>query len=228
MGITTTSDPSRYLKWFFRINRDNLKTFRILNSNGTAKDLTGYVFQINFRRDKDDEENLLELTSGSGLTIASNDIAARVDKDEAAEFNDDKYFVELVVTQGGRERNWLSGDAIFHNGRFDGIGCDDETLTIEDVGDVIEITVTDSGGGSGSSVNHWVDTDYDPTDGVPTIGTGDGGVISGEDKWKFNGSGTINFAGSITVEVSAGTVMEALTDNPGDDRDNWYFNFGGE
>lgn len=229
MGIVITSDPSRYIKWFFRINRDNVKTFRFLNSNGTAKDLTGFVFQVNIRKDKDDDDNILELTEGSGLTTTDNEVVVTVDKDEAADFSDDVYFIEWVVTEGGRERNWLSGDAVFHNGRFDGVSCDRETLIIKDSSDVVEITVTDSGGGGSSTRNQWIDTDYDPVNDIPESGgSGDGGEIESGDKWKFNGPGDIHFDDSITKEVADGVLLEAMIKNPGKNKQNWYLNYAGE
>lgn len=123
MGLITTSDPSRYIKWFFRIDRDNRKTFAFLNDDGTNKDLTGYVFTVRFKNRKDDadDESLLVLTIGDGLTVEDNEVHTDVAKAVAADFSDARYFVEWVVSQDSWERNWFTGDAIFHNGRFDGV-----------------------------------------------------------------------------------------------------------
>lgn len=150
--VETTSDPSKKIKWYFRINRDGLKTFLVFDNTGAAKVLTGYVPVINFKR-REGEANFLQLAIGSGITSVAGGWAVALTKVQAATFREMTYFVELVITQGGLERNWISGDAVFHNGRFDGVTTDSSSLTVYDDGGTVSISLTESSaGGSGDVV----------------------------------------------------------------------------
>jgi len=142
--ITITSDPSREIKWYFRINRDNRKTFRFFNSGGAAFDFTGYAIVINFKQRENDSTNFLQLTSGSGFTLTGNDIAVWLTKTQAARFRDASYFVEFVVTNSSNERNWFTCEGVFHNGKFDGVSSTStESIVIYDGANIVNVTVYD-------------------------------------------------------------------------------------
>jgi len=144
--ITITSDPSREIKWYFRINRDNRKTFRFFDSGGGAFNFTGYTIVINFKIREGESSNFLQLTSGSGFTRTDNEIEVWLTKAQAATFRDATYFVEFVVTNSSNERNWFTCDGIFHNGKFDGVSSEaTDSITIYDGTDTVSVTVTDYG-----------------------------------------------------------------------------------
>lgn len=126
-SLQTSSDPSVAIKWYLRINRDNSKIFEYVDGNGAAIDLSGYTFVCNFKNRDKDSSNFLQLTEGSGITVASNRVTYVVTKAQAAAFQDRSYFVEIVVTVSAIEHNHFTGEAVFHNGKFTGIP--DEYLT---------------------------------------------------------------------------------------------------
>ena len=152
--VETTSDPARALKWYFRINRDNLKTILVYDNAGAAKNLSGYTPVLNFKKREEDSTNFLQLAIGSGITVNGTgrwDVA--MTKTQASKFRDQTYYLELVITQGALERNWIAGDAVFHNGRFDGVSTDTSSLTVYDAGGTVSITLTESStGGTGDVV----------------------------------------------------------------------------
>ena len=144
--IKITSDPAREITWYFRINRDNQKVFRFYDSSGDDFSLTDYTFVLNFKKRGNDSSNILQLTSGSGLTKTGNELTVQIAKTQAALFQDRTYFVELVRTKDSLERTWFTIDGVFHNGKFDGVGSSSEDVTIYDSGgDVVSVTINDGG-----------------------------------------------------------------------------------
>lgn len=137
--IAISADPSRELTLYFRINRDGNITF-----NFESLDLSTYSIVVNFKTRKDDSANYLQLTSSSGLTIGTNTVALAMSKANAATFREQTYFWEMVRTKSGGEKDWLTGDAVFHYGKFDGLENQTETLTIYENGSTVSVTVTDS------------------------------------------------------------------------------------
>jgi len=119
---SATADIARELTTYWRINRDGSIVFNFTQSDGTtAFDLTGYTIVVNFKLKKFDTANVLQLTSGLGITISSNVVTVAITKAQANTFREQTYYWEMVRTKSGLEKNWFTGDAIFHNGKFDGI-----------------------------------------------------------------------------------------------------------
>ncbi len=156
-----TADPAKELTLYFRINRDGNITFDF-----GSFDLTGYTVVVNFKTRKDDSANYLQLTSSSGLTVGASTIALAMSKVNAATFREQTYFWEMVRTKNGGEKNWLTGDAVFHYGKFDGLESSSETISINESGVTVNITVNDSGGGLST-----VTTDDDTIQGDGSSGS---------------------------------------------------------
>lgn len=153
-----TADPSRDLTLYFRINRDGSFTFNCVDSDGNAFALTDYTIVANFKRQANDSTPFLQLTNGSGITKNASSFILTMTKANAAKFREQSFFLEVVRTKDGLEKNWIAGEAIFHNGKFDGVASDAATLTINDGDQVISLVI--SAGGS----SFWeIETrDYDP------------------------------------------------------------------
>jgi hypothetical protein len=156
-----TTDPARELTLYFRIDRDGLFTIACRNADGSAFDLTGYSPVVNFKNRKGDSANVLQLEDGDGLTIVDGDIAGAVTKAQAALFREQAYYWEMVITQDSMERNWLTGDAIFHLGKFDGLEPNSATITITDGASVITLSISNAVIGESVGAGYFFDiTDY--------------------------------------------------------------------
>ncbi len=144
---SVTADPARELTLYFRINRDGRLILYFLDENGDPFDLTDYSAVVNFKSRKDASDNILQLTDGDGLTIdaVTDTIELAITKDQAAQFREQTYFWELVITDpDSLEADWLTGDCIFHNGKFDGVATSLETITVNAGADTVQITVLSS------------------------------------------------------------------------------------
>lgn len=212
-----TADPARELTSYFRIGRDGALSFVYYDSNDDAFSLTGYTFVLNFKVRKDDSTNFLQLTSGSGLTISGNTIDVAITAAQSARFREQTYFWELVRTYSGLTKNWLSGDAVFHFGKFDGVekknstsNSDDVVVIINDQDQFVYVTINE----------------FSPPDGTIIIqGTWDvssntfPNVIYSVRKgyvYKTTGSGTL--AG---VSVEAGAKLTSWANSPGSNWTDW-------
>src|SRR6185436_9618113 len=155
-----TADPARELTSYFRIGRDGALSFVYYYSNDAAFNLTGYTFVLNFKVRKDYSTNFLQLSSGSGLTISGNTIDVAITAAQAARFREQTYYWELVRTYSGLTKNWLSGDAIFHFGKFDGVekknstsSSDDVTVIINDQDQLVYVTIEEFTAPRGTIIN---------------------------------------------------------------------------
>ena len=120
MAITTL-DPSKRLDIKYRQGFDGAKTITFLDGNGDAYSLTGLTFALNIRRKETDTSNVLQLTSGSGLTINASSIDVAITDTQTTAFNGD-YYWELTVTDAGALiKIWLNGYLQETGAGFDGV-----------------------------------------------------------------------------------------------------------
>jgi hypothetical protein len=141
MTTKATFDPARELDLFFRINRDATNTFNFVDPAGNPYDLTGRTFVLNIKQHAWDNTNFFQLTTSGGLTVGTSTIDVTLTKPQTAKFRQQYYFWELVMTKSGLEKDWLTGYAWFHNGKFDGVGNMVTTIAIYDKGQTINITI---------------------------------------------------------------------------------------
>lgn len=138
-------DPARLLYLYFRIKRAGSKTFTLVDGDGVPINVGGiytdYGFELFIKRYSGAREKTISLTIGSGLVINGNQLIFSVTSEDTNVI-EGEYFWELYLNE--TERTWLNGKAIFHNGEFDGVNNDTETITISEDGETIEITVQDS------------------------------------------------------------------------------------
>lgn len=147
----TTFDPARRLDIYLRVSRAGNKKFIFVDTLNAAVDISSYAFQLYIKRYEGDKENTILLTVGSGLTIGgtgSNELTASVTESQT-NIKEGVYYWELF--RGSNSKTYLTGTAILHNGKFDGVPSDisEYNLTItESGGTPIIIQISDSGGTS--------------------------------------------------------------------------------
>jgi len=140
-----TADPAKELTAYFRINRDGSLTFNCVDSGGAAFSLAGHTIVANFKRRPNESTNFLQLTSGSGITVNASSFVLTLTKTQAAKFREQTWFLEIVVTVSAIEKTWITCNAVFHNGLFDGLTDSTETLTINTGAATVTMTINDSG-----------------------------------------------------------------------------------
>lgn len=137
-----TFDPARDLTLYFRCNRAGSKDFVFVRSNGSAY---SFIYtddlELNIYKNQGDKKKLISLTYISGLSLNVNTLTATITS-SISNINEGEYYWELFRTD--LEKTWLCGDAIFHNGKFDGVLNDSETITVTEDGEDILITIQDN------------------------------------------------------------------------------------
>jgi len=220
-----TADPARELTSYFRIGRDGALSFVYYDSNDAAFNLTGYTFVLNFKVRKDDSTNFLQLSSGSGLTISGNTIDVAITAAQAARFREQTYYWELVRTYSGLTKNWLSGDAIFHFGKFDGVekknstsSSDDVTVIINDQDQLVYVTIEEFTAPRGTIINQGY---WDASAGLlPSTAREGYSWIIGDGVTEGTGGGEISYLGG-TIYLAPRSRITANIDNPGQNWFNW-------
>lgn len=129
-----TFDPARRLDLYFRCARDGSKDFVFTYSDGTPYSFIYEEFQFYIYRYQGEKKVLLELLTVSNQDTLTSSITVAQSNIDAAE-----YYYELFNSQ--TNETWLCGDAIFHNGKFDGVSTDTENVTIQINGEEINITL---------------------------------------------------------------------------------------
>lgn len=134
--IEFSTDPCKNVTLHFRINRDGLATFDF----GTLN-LSTYTVVVNFKYRKNDTTNVLQLTSGSGLTVGTFTVAMAMSKSNSVLFTERTFFWEMVRTKTSLEKDWFTGDAIFHYGKFD-LGTTAQTVTLLESGSSVTVAIS--------------------------------------------------------------------------------------
>jgi len=149
-----TTDPSKKLTIYSRIGMSNTKRFSFFNGDGTDYDLSGVTLEIGIKRPRF-ANDILTLTSGQGLTITGNDVDMELTAAQSANFDERVYYFELRRVISGKQKVWLNGDHIWHKGTFDAFNDNGTNITIDDNGEDVLITISESGSGGGAvdSVN---------------------------------------------------------------------------
>lgn len=112
-------DPARKIDLYFRINRDGVSQTLTFTDEATGLPYTvnGKTWQLNIKESYTSSTNVLQLLSGSGLTIATSSITVLPTAAQVQYMRERAYYYELYnVTD---KQTWLCGDAIFHAGKFD-------------------------------------------------------------------------------------------------------------
>lgn len=126
-------DPAKRLDLYFRCNRSGDKNFVFTNSNGSARSLIYEEFAFNIYQNQGERKVYITLP----LAYNQNTLTASITK-ALSNINEGEYYYELYNVD--TEKTWLCGDAIFHNGKFDGV-TETTGITVSECGDDVVITV---------------------------------------------------------------------------------------
>lgn len=149
-------DPSKRLDLYFRINRDGAKRLTFLDSADDPYDITAIGFEFFIKEYPGAKQKVISLTIGAGLEIPAYEVNILDIEVEASTtiLNEGEYYWELYLTD--QKKTWLNGKAFFSNREFDGVRNYTETITsMTDIGEVIQITISDSPGSGSTSATVW-------------------------------------------------------------------------
>ncbi len=228
MSKKATLDPARRLDIYQRIDRDGTLTLQFFDVDGQPFLLDDYTIWWNWKLRSLDTTNVLQLTEGAGLTKSVNQIVMEMTKAQAALFAVKTYFHEIVRSHASLgEKDWITGDANAHNGKFDGLSFDTEDIVINDGNTIIQITITDGSGGTVVTGSQFRGA-FDPS-GFPGLfpeppdqqGSGGSGAIVAGDRWYSSGTGDLPDFNGDPFGVVPGTLIEALQGVPGQDEQKW-------
>lgn len=135
-----TFDPARECKMYFRCNRNGSKDFVLSYADGTPYSFIYDEFEANIYKYEGERKVFIQLPiiyDANRLTISITESLSNVNQGE--------YYFELfnVISR----QTWIATMCIFHNGHFDGVTNNTETLTVNTQGEVINITIQGSGPG---------------------------------------------------------------------------------
>lgn len=144
MIASTTIDPSRRLDLYLRVKRAGSKKFIFVDDEGLPINISAYSFALYIKDYSGDISNTISLSVGSGLAVGgagNNELTASFSVANT-NIKEGKYYWELV--KGSTTKTYLNGEVIAHNGLFDGVSNDEDTITITDGADTVTIEFTES------------------------------------------------------------------------------------
>lgn len=170
-----TFDPARECKMYFRCNRNGSKDFVLSYGDGTPYSFIYDEFQANIYKYEGERKVFIQLPityNANRLTISITESLSNVNQGE--------YYFELFNVASGQ--TWIATMCIFHNGRFDGVTRNTESLTVNTQGEVINITIeasssSTSGGGQVNTIQAGTNINVDDSDPVNPIVSVTNGVF---------------------------------------------------
>jgi hypothetical protein len=211
-------DTSGKLDLYFRVARVGSKLLTFLH-NGSAYSLAGRTFQLNIKNGPNSVLNVVQLLSGSGLTILNNTIAIATTELQSL-IAEHVYYWELYETV--TKQTWLCGKACFTKREPPALN-DSASVTVKLDPDTVVINI-----GNISAIPesyHYIPRDWDNTENkFPDAGgSGTSGAIE-----KFNffigiGTGAWDVLGLGSEQINDGAIFIAKIDNPGQTPANWRY-----
>jgi len=130
--IQIVADPSKKIQYYFRVaSLSTAKTIYLVDENGADFPVNTKTWQVNFKNRAGDSSNVIQLTSGDGLTIGSNFITFQLSATKS-NVQVKEYYIEFRnVTDN---QSLLTGNAIAHIGVFDNFETDNLTFTVSGSG----------------------------------------------------------------------------------------------
>jgi hypothetical protein len=137
------TDSAGALDLYFRIGRASVpKTLSFVDDAAAPYDISGLTFQMNFKAYEGATDNVIQLTSGAGLTVSTNSIVFQLTEVQSA-IAEKIYFWELY--DATNKRTWICRRAYFIQG--EPVELDDTTsVTVKLQSDTITCTITGGGG----------------------------------------------------------------------------------
>jgi len=204
-GVAFTKE--KQLPFYARVNEAGIpRVFTFLNLDGTPHPISGYDFKVKVKEREFYPANLFELSVGSGLTVQGASLNQLLISPTKANFTRKVGTNFWTLYSEADENTWLNGPFYFHDGKFDGLETETETIH---VGGSNDVTITISFGNDGTTEIHdWAGTTDLPDD-----------VKSGY--WiKFASDCTVPYLGG-SVLYPAGSIAVSFAANNGTPP-NWY------
>lgn len=131
-------DTAEKLNLYFRIARVGSKAFTFVDANEDDFDLSGLTFQLNIKSHSGSSSNILQLTSGSGLSVSGNVLTVSV-TEEQTDISENLYYWELY--EAVDKKTWLCGNAYFMRGTPNDLN-DSTSVTVNINPDTVMITIS--------------------------------------------------------------------------------------
>jgi hypothetical protein len=206
-------DIAEELDLYFRTARAQDKTFEFEDTAGDPYTISGITWNLNFKTYAGASTNVLQLTSGSGLTISTSSIVIALTEVQS-DLPRDMYYWELY--DATNKETWLCGNAHFTKGKPANLS-DSTSVTINLIPDIVRITITGGGNGDVSATwRHCGNVDLSGNTYPTTGGTGTSGAIQAYNTFRVTVEGTI---GGTLIPVDA--ILFSLVDTPGQTTSNW-------
>lgn len=137
-----TFDPAKRIDIYFRCNRNGSIDFIFQYSNESPYSMIYEDIEFNLYGSEGEKKKILNLTHGNGVSFPAGNRARVTVTDTNTNINEGQYYYELYRPNLGK--TWVTGYAYCHNGIYDGVTEDSETVTVNENGEEITITVTNS------------------------------------------------------------------------------------
>ena len=122
----------------FRRARAGSKTLTFLDVDEEEYDISGITFQLNVKTNERASTNVFQLTSGSGLSIATNVMTVSVTENQS-DLAGDMYWWELYDSTN--KKTWLCGRAYFTLSEPSDLE-DSNTVTVDLDPDTVQVNIT--------------------------------------------------------------------------------------
>lgn len=136
---TISADPSRKRRLRFRVGRDG-----VIHVDFGTKDISQYVFDVQFRKRAEDDDSAFELTESNGGVVHTS--ATTIDfvfTQASSAVKAMEYFYTFNrLAPDGTYKAWLNGPGEATNDEIDN-DIEEDTITVDDAGTTIEITVSE-------------------------------------------------------------------------------------
>lgn len=200
-----TFDPAKDLTLYFRCNRAGSKNFVFTYIDGSAYSFVYDELELHIYKNQGAKKKLISLTHVEGITLSQNTVTVEITKAQS-NIQEGEYYWELYRTD--LEKTWLCGDAIFHNGKFDGVDESTETITIDIDGDDVNITVQDA-----SLINTRVRSTTSTATLTPNVSLYDMDVITAQAEALViaNPTGTPGNGNAYVVRVKDNATARAIS-----------------
>lgn len=141
MSNRATTDKSKPLVLYSRIGEASVPiVFTFLNEDGTAHPIASYDFEYPLKKKPASTTDVFKLTVGNGLTIIDTNKLQLEITDTQATIREASYFGRLYSSV--EDHTWVNVEHLFHDGKFDGLTAQTDTITVSENGTAVTITVT--------------------------------------------------------------------------------------
>ncbi len=207
-GVAFTKE--KQLPFYARVNEAGIpRVFTFLNLDGTPHPISGYDFKVKVKEREFYPANLFELSVGSGLTVQGASLNQLLISPTKANFTRKVGTNFWTLYSEADENTWINGPFYFHDGKFDGLETETETIH---VGGSNDVTITISVGTGGTTDGVTYKGLWSGTTALPST------ALSGS-IYKLEFECIVSFLGG-NVTYQSGSLIMSLASNSGSPA-NW-------